>query len=89
MSEEVTIEEIENDYNCMLDMSMNLVEIGVYEFAPSTVLKKCDPIAYRQEINDFINSLLEDEDLFEFHNKYFTEPIAIIGVLEKLKIDSY
>ncbi|NBW57158.1 hypothetical protein EBR43_05110 [bacterium] len=67
-------------------MERGFVEIGAYKFKASDVLKKCNPVAYRQEINDFINNLLEDEDLFEFNNRYFIEPIMFFDVLKKLNI---
>jgi hypothetical protein len=84
--EEVTLREIEDEYDSMLDMSFELFKIGQHEFTPSNVLKKCDPVAYRQEILDYIDALLQDENLFELNNKYFREPVGIVHLLTKLEI---
>jgi hypothetical protein len=89
MNEEVTLREIEYEYDCMLDLSNGPIKIGDYEFSPSTVLKNCDPTAYHQEVINFIDQLLQDDELYEFNHKFFREPAEIIYVLRKLEIAKY
>jgi len=89
MNEEVTLDEIEFDFQCMIDNSIEPMQIGAYRFAASVVLKKCDPVAYRQEVGDFINQLLDDEEIYEFNNRYFREPQHITYLLRKLEIAKY
>ncbi len=39
------------------------IEIGIYKFLPSEILKKCDPVAYHQGLLDFEDYLIENEEL--------------------------
>jgi hypothetical protein len=41
------------------------VQIGDSEFYASTVLKECDPIAYRVGANDYADSLSQDDIFVE------------------------
>jgi hypothetical protein len=53
---------IEQYYDELLD-EQGLIEIGIYKFAPSEVLKKCDPVAYDQGLLDFEDYLRENAEL--------------------------
>ena len=51
---------IENMVDEMLDADGQVITIVGITFLPSQILKEMDPIAYEQEINDFIDSQIED-----------------------------
>ncbi len=36
------------------------VNVAGMQFAPSTILKNCDPIAYSIAVNEYIDSMIED-----------------------------
>lgn len=49
-------------YDDLLD-EQGEIEIGIYKFLPSQILKKCDPVAYDQGLLDFEDYLIENEEL--------------------------
>ncbi len=49
-------------YDEMLD-EQGEIEIGIYKFLPSQILKMCDPVAYHQGLLDFEDYLIENEEL--------------------------
>jgi hypothetical protein len=53
-------EEFLVQYDEMLDECYPVIKIGYSEFYASTVLKECDPIAYRVGAADYADSLAED-----------------------------
>ncbi len=53
---------IEQYYDELLD-EQGVIEIGIYKFLPSEVLKKCDPVAYDQGLLDFEDYLRENAEL--------------------------
>jgi hypothetical protein len=57
------INAIEEYYDEMLDECYPIVVIGATHFFASTILKKCDPIAYHQGLLDFEGYLKENEEL--------------------------
>lgn len=66
MDEQVlTYEEFLVMYDEMLDECYPAVQIGDSEFYASTVLKECDPIAYRVGATDYADSLSQDGILVE------------------------
>jgi len=56
------INAVEEYYNELLD-EQGEIEIGIYKFLPSQVLKMCDPVAYDQGLLDFADYLRENEEL--------------------------
>jgi hypothetical protein len=52
--------EIEEQYEEMLDDCYPSYKINGMEFTASTILKECDPIAYRVGLSDY-ESTLEEE----------------------------
>jgi hypothetical protein len=61
----LTYEEFLVVYDEMLDECYPAVKIGDSEFYASTVLKECDPIAYRVGANDYADSLSQDDIFVE------------------------
>jgi len=61
----LTYEEFLVVYDEMLDTCYPPVQIGESEFYASTVLKECDPIAYRVGANDYADSLSQDDIFVE------------------------
>ncbi len=53
--------ELEEAYNEWLDEVYGEVRIGAYDYATSVALKNIDPIAWREGLHEYENSL-EDED---------------------------
>ena len=47
-------------YDDMLDECYPVYDMGCMEYYASTILKECDPVAYRVGFSDFANSLAED-----------------------------
>jgi hypothetical protein len=45
--------ELEKEFSEMLDECYPTVEIGGITFYPSTIVKECDPIAYRVWLSDW------------------------------------
>lgn len=52
--------EVYDRYDEMLDECTPIVKVGMLEYSPSRVLKEVDPIAYRCDINDWLDSLVTD-----------------------------
>ena len=53
-------QDLENQFDEMLDECYPIVRIGGIHFYPSQILKECDPIAYRVALSDY-ESTLEEE----------------------------
>lgn len=47
---ELTLDQVENIINDMLNTQHGVVEVAGSLFAPARILKACDPIAYRQMV---------------------------------------
>ena len=47
-------------FDSMLDDCMEPIRMGYLEFLPSEVLKKMDPIAYREDFLNYVNGMAED-----------------------------
>lgn len=62
--ETISWDEIEEGFRDALDLDGDLQIGGIY-FAPSFVLEKCDPIAYRVGLTDYADALSEDYDIEE------------------------
>lgn len=54
--------EMEEAYKEMLDDAYGIITIGYLQFYASTVLKECDPIAYRIGLSEYEDFLAEEED---------------------------
>jgi len=55
----------EQAFDEMLDGSYPVIEIGYLLFSPSEVLFNCDPVAYRTELLDWLDSEGIDTDELE------------------------
>ena len=64
----LTEEQALERYDEMLDDCYPAVRVGDSTFYPSTVLKECDPIAYRVGFHEFVDSLQEDGETVEGYN---------------------
>lgn len=53
--------EIKTWFDDMLDESYPVFEIGNLTFTASQILRECDPVAYRQSLLDFEDTILENE----------------------------
>ena len=49
-------------YDDLLD-EQGEIEIGIYKFLPSQILKKCDPVAYDQGLLDFEDYMLTNVEM--------------------------
>lgn len=56
--EPLTDHELHERYDDMLDECYETVSIGEITFSPSTVLRECDPIAYRVYFSDWLDAEL-------------------------------
>lgn len=65
----LTENELETQCNDLLDDTLPDVAIGQYSYAPSSVLAKVDPIAHRQEILAYIDTM----DVVEIAGLYFDQ----------------
>ena len=57
--------ELETMFDEFLDESAPLFEIFGMKYAPSYILRECDPIAYRVTLSDWLDSLDNCEDCDE------------------------
>lgn len=72
---EWTQEELVKHFDEHLDMTQPGIEILGATFYPSDILKACDPIMYQQELNGYIDYLLQTDEIFQHSNgRYYTEP---------------
>lgn len=55
-----TESEVTSQYEEMLDDVYEALSVGTSWFAPSRVLRECDPIAYRIGRSEYLDSLFED-----------------------------
>jgi len=58
-------EQLETMFDEMLDECHPEYELGYFTFSPSDILKSCDPIGYRQEYLNWLDSMIQDEILYE------------------------
>lgn len=72
---EITYEQLCDRFDEMFDECTPEVKFGCLTYLPSDVLKSVDPIAYREEVINYIDSLLGAEDLYEHSDgSYHDEP---------------
>ena len=64
-SEEVDLDTLETMYGEALDDSQEWYVIGDLEFSPWVILRELDPIAWRESINNYHDSLVEDGQIVE------------------------
>lgn len=57
-----TESELLEQFDDMLDDTIDLIDIMGMKYTPSNVLKECDPIAYRVTFNDWLDGLDNCED---------------------------
>lgn len=46
-------------FNEVLDEGQELIKVAGYSFTPSQVLMNCDPTAYRCEMANFVDNLIQ------------------------------
>lgn len=63
---EIDPDDYTDQFDESLDESIPMIEIGSLEYSPSNVLKNVDPIAYRCELNDFVDAAYSAEDTDEY-----------------------
>lgn len=74
--------ELEELHDEMLDDCCELITIGTLTYLPSDVLKSTDPIAYRCSLNECIDCLVSDGQLFELHDEYYySEPTTDSNIM--------
>ena len=56
---------VEEEHDNLLDEIYPLVTIGIYQWAPSRVLKMMDPVAYRVSVIEWVDQMLEDGQIVE------------------------
>ena len=60
--EKFTQEELEEQFDEMLDESYPVFKIGSQEFYASQILHNCDPISYEISVKEYADFLQEQED---------------------------
>jgi hypothetical protein len=60
--EKFTQEELEEQFDEMLDESYPVFKIGLSEFYASQILHNCDPIAYQISVQEYADFLQEQEN---------------------------
>ena len=58
--EPITMEDLVNQYDDMLDECTATIKIGYLEFEASRVLEEMDPIAYNCGLNDYYDSICDE-----------------------------
>lgn len=95
--EECIAEYIDNNYDDLLDEGCDEYKLGYLTFSASTILKNCDPVAYRCDKSDYESSLLEDAQYelenygsYEINGETFEiEEDGEYGKIEVLGYDTY
>ena len=55
--------EAKANYDAMLDECYPVVTLGYSQFYASDILKNCDPIAYRIGFIDYVDMMMQEEDI--------------------------
>lgn len=72
---QLTDRDLESMFDDCFDDCHEMIKFGCLEYLPSRVLKRIDPVAYREELNCYIDSMLSDEVIFEHSDgSYHDEP---------------
>lgn len=67
--------DLESRFDDCFDDCNEMIKFGCLEYLPSVVLKRVDPVAYREELLCYIDSMLTDEIIFEHSDgSYHDEP---------------
>ena len=61
----LTDNDLQEMHDDLIDEIFPPVTIGIYEWAPSRVLKVMDPVAYRISVVEYVDQLIEDGQLEE------------------------
>ena len=61
----LTDNDLQEMHDDLIDEIYPPVTIGIYEWAPSRVLKVMDPVAYRISVVEYVDQLIEDWQLEE------------------------
>lgn len=69
----LTQRELENIFNDFLDDAYGDVMVGGYAYPTSKVLKDTDEVVYNEELNNWIDSSVSDEYLFEKDGEYYLD----------------
>lgn len=57
-------------YDDMLDGVSETIQVFGLTYDPSHVLKELDPVAYRTGFHDYIDSMMQDGDLYEDEHEF-------------------
>lgn len=60
-------------YDEMLDGAFSWPKVGYCEVSPSEFLKEHDPIGYRVGFNDYIDSMMQDGELYENESEFIDD----------------
>lgn len=63
----LTDNDLQEMHDDLIDEIYPPVTIGIYEWAPSRVLKEMDPVAYRISVIEYVDQLIEDGQLEELN----------------------
>ena len=63
----LTDNDLQEMHDDLIDEIYPPVTIGIYEWAPSRVLKVMDPVAYRISVIEYVDQLIEDGQLEELN----------------------
>lgn len=63
--EEISDESLAELHDDLIDEIYPAVSVGIYEWAPSRVLKEIDPVAYRVSVIEYIDQLVDDGHITE------------------------
>ena len=62
--------EAEEEFNSLLNEIHGMVNIGSLTFQPATVIKECDPTAYREEFLNWVDAKIKNHEYFESEEDY-------------------
>lgn len=66
----ITGQQLEESLDLMLDETYQLYQIAGLSILPSTILKNCDPVAYRIALSEHADFLLEEGGI---RTEYYTD----------------
>lgn len=72
---QLTDRQLEKMFEDMVDECTPIIEIGMLKYLASDVLKRIDPVAYREGLWEHMNWLIAKEAIFEHSDgSYHDEP---------------
>ena len=77
-------------FDQLVDETESKIEIGIFTYSPSQVLREINGCDYEHMFNEWLDSMVDDGSFYEFNNEIYDEDpmLLITDTLKKLKVAS-